>query len=382
MSATLEAKLDLFEPGLPLERAKTIPNLWYFDPQIYEAERRAVFGDTWQMVGRLDQLPQPGSYFTANIAGEPILVVHDGEGKLRAFFNVCRHRAAQVMNEPEGTATKLRCRYHGWTYDLSGRLRGTPEFEGVADFCKDEQGLVEMVVDTCGALVWVHQGQGPSRGAVKPSLAEYLKPFPEKTERLGLHKLRFVRRQEYDIACNWKVYVDNYLDGGYHVNTVHPGLAGVLDYSRYRTEIAGNTSVQSSPLRSPDASCEDATAGRYRTGDSAYYWWVFPNFMINIYDGVMDTNLVLPLGPGRCKVVFDFYFADEAGSYTSRFIADSIAVSHQIQLEDLGICEEVQRGLASRSYSTGRFSVRREIAGYHFHRLLAEALKRSTAERS
>src|SRR5262249_19245672 len=157
------------------------------------------------------------------------------------------------------------------------------------------------------------------------------------------------------IACNWKVFVDNYLDGGYHVNTVHPGLAGVLDYSRYRTETAGNASVQSSPMRSPDPSIEDATAGRYRSGDYAYYWWSFPNFMINIYEGVMDTNLVLPVGPGRCKVIFDFYFAGGEASPSDRFMADSIAVSHQIQLEDLGICEEVQRGLASHSYSTGRF---------------------------
>src|SRR6516164_4068178 len=113
MSATLHAKLNRFDSSLPLAQARTIPNFWYFDHEIYEAERRAVFGGTWQLVGRLDQLQEPGAYFTANIAGEPILVVRDSEGKLRAFFNVCRHRAAQVMNEPQGRATRLRCRYHG-----------------------------------------------------------------------------------------------------------------------------------------------------------------------------------------------------------------------------------------------------------------------------
>jgi choline monooxygenase len=376
MPATLKEKLDLFDSTLPLERAHTIPSLWYHDPEIYEAERQYVFGNTWQLAGRLDQLPDPGSYFTINIAGEPILVLRDNDSKLRAFFNVCRHRAAQVMNEPSGKATRLRCRYHGWTYDLAGRLRGTPEFEGVADFCREEQGLVEMAVDSWGSLVWLHQKQGRANGGIAESLADYLKPFPERTRELKLEKLRFVKRQEYEIACNWKVFVDNYLDGGYHVNTVHPGLAGVLDYSRYRTEAVGNTSVQSSPLRSPDSQVEDATAGRYRIGDFAYYWWIFPNFMMNIYQGVMDTNLVLPLGPDRCKVIFDFHFGDGETPMDDQFIADSIAVSHQIQLEDLGICEEVQRGLASRSYSTGRFSVRREVAGYHFHRLLAEHLKR------
>jgi choline monooxygenase len=269
----------------------------------------------------------------------------------------------------------LRCRYHGWTYDLSGRLRGTPEFDGVADFCKDEQGLVELAVDTWGPGVWVRQQRDRSKPHALESLTGYLAPLPEKTAGLGLPTLRFAGRRDYDINCNWKVYVDNYLDGGYHVNTIHPGLAGVLDYSEYRTEVAGNTSLQSSPLRQPDPGEEEAWAGRVRTGEKAYYWFVFPNFMMNIYGGVMDTNLVLPLGPNRCRVIFDFYFADTGGPEAEQFIAESIAVSHQIQLEDLTICEDVQKGLASKSIHAGRFSVRREIAGYEFHRLLAKRLQ-------
>jgi choline monooxygenase len=301
---------------------------------------------------------------TADIAGEPIVVVRDDKGVLRAFHNVCRHRAAQVINECEGRVTKLRCRYHGWTYDLAGRLRGTPEFDGVADFCKEEQGLVPLSVDTWGPLVFVHAGRAPE------PLAEFLAPLPERTLSLALDHFKFVRRQEYTIECNWKVFVDNYQDGGYHVNIVHPGLAGALDYSQYRTEIFGNTTVQSSPIRPSD----DPTVGKVRTGDNAYYWWIFPNLMINIYQGVMDTNLVLPLGPDRCRVIFDYYFADTAGADAEKFIDNSIAVAHQVQLEDIGVCEEVQRGLKSRSFSTGRFSVKREAGGYHFHRLLARSL--------
>src|SRR5205085_1884873 len=131
-------------------------------------------------------------------------------------------------------------------------------------------------------------------------------PLPARSAGLGLESLSFVERRTYDLACNWKVYVDNFLDGGYHVNTIHPGLAGVIDYSRYRTEIGGNTSVQISPLRPPDPA---SAAASVRTGENAYYWWVFPNFMVNLYEGIMDTDLVLPLGPGHCRVVFDFYFA-------------------------------------------------------------------------
>jgi choline monooxygenase len=370
MSHTLLAQLKAFDPDLPLERAHTIPSAWYFDGEIYAAECRRVFGDTWQAVGRAEQAAAPGSFLTADIAGEPVVVVRDEHGVLRAFHNVCRHRAAQVMNEPCGKASRLRCRYHGWTYDLAGRLRGTPEFDGVLDFDKQANGLVPLAVAGWGPLVFVHAGTPVQE------LANFLAPLPERTSTLGLEKMRFVERREYKIDCNWKVFVDNYQDGGYHVNTVHPALAGALDYAHYRTEVLGNTSVQISPMRPAD----DATVGKVRTGDNAYYWWIFPNLMVNIYQGVMDTNLVLPLGPDRCRVIFDFYFEKTDGEEARKYIADSIAVAHQIQLEDQTICEEVQRGLKSRSFDTGRFSVKREAGGYHFHRLLARRLQENAKE--
>src|SRR5207237_351360 len=140
-----------------------------------------------------------------DIAGEPILVVRDQAGILRAFSNVCRHRAAQVINQPEGTLTKLRCRYHGWTYDLAGQLRGTPEFDGVADFCREESGLPALTVDSWGPLVFVHLPPPPTA-----TLADFLAPLPTRTADLGIEKLRFVKRESYELGCNWKVFVDNY----------------------------------------------------------------------------------------------------------------------------------------------------------------------------
>ncbi len=362
--APLDERLAAFDPTLPLSRARTIPSAWYFDPDIYARECAKVFGDSWLMAARIDQLTQPGAFVTAEIAGEPIVVVRDEHGTLRAFHNVCRHRAAQVLNEPCGHVTRLRCRYHGWTYDLAGRLRGTPEFDGVEEFRKEDNGLVPLAVATWGPLVFVHQG------APTIPLADYLAPLPERAATLGIDHVKFAERREYELGCNWKVFVDNYQDGGYHVNTVHPGLAGALDYSKYRTENYGHGGVQVSPMKPSD----DPTVNKVRTGATAYYWWIFPNLMINLYEGVMDTNLVLPLGPDRCRVVFDFYFSRTDGPEARQFIADSIAVAHQVQLEDVAVCDEVQRGLKSRTYDTGRFSVKRESGGYHFHQLLARKL--------
>jgi choline monooxygenase len=364
MAHSLDDLLSAFDDQAALERARTIPAAWYHDPAVYQAERERVFGNCWLAAGRADQVAAPGRFFTCEIAGEPVVVVRDQQGTLHAFHNVCRHRAARVMCEAEGECTKLRCRYHGWTYDLAGKLRGVPEFDGVADFCREDNGLPAYAVDTWGPVVWTHLGRSPG------PLRDALEPLSRRMAPMGVDQLRFAGRREYDLACNWKVFVDNYLDGGYHVNTVHPALAGVLDYSRYRTEVEGLTSVQISPLKATD----DSVAA-VRRGDHAYYWFIYPNLMLNLYDGVMDTNLVLPTGPETCRVVFDFYFAATAGDEAARFMADSIAVADRIQAEDVGICEEVQRGLRSRSYSTGRFSVRREAGGYHFHQLLARQLR-------
>jgi choline monooxygenase len=275
-----------------------------------------------------------------------------------------------VLRQAEGVAAHLRCGYHGWTYDLAGRLRGVPEFDGVEDFRREDNGLVPVQVAEWGPLVWVHLGEKA------PPLDEYLAPLLERSAVLQLDRLHFVTRREYMVRCNWKVFVDNYLDGGYHVNSVHPGLAGSLDYSNYRTEVFEHCSLQSSPLRE-DAAKSDPAVRAVRTGDHAYYWWVFPNFMLNCYAGIMDTNLVLPTGPESCRVIFDFYFTD-ASPDGAAFREKSMDVAHQIQLEDAAICEDVQRGLASRSYTTGRFSVRREAAGYHFHRLIARWLRAET----
>lgn len=365
MDAALRETLRAFDADLPLSRARTIPSAWYFDPGIAALENRRVFGDGWVMACRSDQVAQPGSFATLEIAGEPVLVVRGEDGVLRAFHNVCRHRAAQVINQPDGKATKLRCRYHGWTYDLAGRLRGVPEFDGVEEFCREDHGLPPLAAAQWGPLVFVHQGQP------RQPLEEYLEPLIRRTADLGLDRLHFTGRQEYELGCNWKVFVDNYQDGGYHVNTVHPGLAGALDYAHYRTENEGWTSVQISPLKP----AEDPTVGLVRTGDNAYYWWIFPNLMINVYQGVMDVNLVLPLGPDRCRVLFDFYFADVEGEERQRFIRQSMEVAHQVQREDMEVCDEVQRGLKSRSYDVGRFSVKRESGGYHFHQLLAHKLR-------
>ncbi len=353
--------MSTFNPNLPLSQASTIPSTWYTSPEIAERERHTVFGKTWQMVGRAEQLEKNGSYITAEIAGEPILVLRGSDGVLRGFFNVCRHRATTLMTGECGVVDKLRCRYHGWTYDLSGKLRGVPEWDGVENFTREENGLNPVHVGVWNRFVWVHLNEP------QQNLEEFLSPMPEWGTQNDLSQLVWFAQKSYDLKCNWKLYCDNYLDGGYHVHTIHPGLASVIDYSKYKTSIYDYTSVQSSPLGGDDP---ESTVTKTRTGNASY-WFVYPNFMLNHSQGVMDTNLVLPIDNEHCRVIFNFYFEQGA---TPEFCENSIAVAEQVQAEDIQICEDVQKGIRSRSYTSGRFSAKREIAGYHFHRLLAANL--------
>jgi len=353
----LRSVVDLYDPRSPLETAYTIPADWYVDPRIADLERKTTFSRTWQLVARADQLTKPGSYVTTTVAGEPIVVVRGDDGKIRGFFNVCRHHAAEVMTDPEGTTPHLRCPYHGWTYGLDGALKGTPDFAGVCEFDRGKNGLVPVRTEEWETFVFVRLDPDG------PSLREDLGDLVQQFRPLGLDKLRFFERRIYKFDCNWKVFVDNYLDGGYHIPFLHKGLDSVLDYSSYTIENGARYCLQASPMESANA---EAATGAVRKGEKALYYWIHPNFMVNWYEGIMDTNLVIPLGLDRTEVVFDFYFA---GSDAERNRA-SVAIGERIQGEDTAICESVQRGLGSRAYRAGRLSVRREAGEHLFHRLL------------
>ena len=363
--------LNLYNPADPLEKAWTIPAPWYFDTRIEQLERDNVFAANWQVVGRADQVALPGQFFTIDVNQEPLLIVRGEDGKVRAFYNVCRHHAAAVVPEAAGCAKQFRCPYHGWTYANDGALKGMVEFEGVCNFDRKDNGLVPIRVDTWENFVCVNLD-----GKAKP-LSDFLGKVPSLVAPLELTgKLDYFDRRIYTLNCNWKVYVDNYLDGGYHVPHAHKGLSSVVEYTKYTIENFERSCLQSSPLDASSAA--DSAIGATRQGQ-AFYLWIYPNFMINAYSGVMDTNLVLPLGVDKCAVIFDYYFADISPAAAEHAQA-SIKVSERVQDEDMAICDSVQRGLASRAYVAGRLSVRREAGEHLFHRLLHADLTKNQSE--
>ena len=366
MPSSIESILSIYDDQAPLSQASTIPAPWYTDPRIAELERLSVFSKTWQLVARTDQVQSPGQFVATTVAGEPIVVVRGNDGILRAFHNVCRHHAAAVVTQPCGHAALLRCPYHGWNYGLDGSLKGMPEFEGVENFDRTQNGLVPIRVEVWECFVFINLDNQTA------PLAEFLGGIVNRVASLGISKLHYFDRRTYNIHCNWKVFVDNFLDGGYHVPHLHKGLSSVLDYKQYTIENEDRYCLQSSPMV---ASNEDAATGAVRKGDRAWYFWQHPNLMINCYAGYMDTNLVIPVDVDHCTVIFDFYFAD-IGDASRQYNEQSVNVGNRVQEEDLGICEDVQRGLKSRAYRAGRLSVRREAGEQLFHRLLAADLRR------
>src|SRR5438874_3911978 len=362
----VRTQIDSYDPTLPLDQASTIPATWYTDKRIFALEQAIVFSSSWHFAARVDQLTNAGDYVTTEIAGEPIVIVRGSDDQIRGFFNACRHHAAAVMTEPAGNAPQMRCPYHGWTYSLDGELKGTPDFNDVCNFNRAENGLLP--IETAIWEQWVFARIEKASGDA--TLDQFLGDLVNQFRPFDISSLHWFERRAYTLNCNWKVFVDNYLDGGYHVPHLHKGLDSVLDYSRYTIENGERFCLQSSPIVSGD----DEEVGSVRSGQRALYYWLYPNFMINLYEGVMDTNLIRPITVDRTQVIFDFYFTDVSETAREHNRA-SVEIGERIQQEDLDICESVQRGLGSRAYKAGRLSVRREAGEHLFHRLLHANLK-------
>ncbi len=338
-----------------LERAVALPPGFYLGADMLAQDQSLVFARSWQLVAHRDDLAGRGDHVVTRIADTPVLVVRGDDGMLRAFPNVCRHRAGPLVLASGRGARALYCRYHGWTYGLDGRLRHAPEMQGAADF---EAGAIRLpplpVVEWLG-LVFVNLAARPVPfESVFAGIAERIAP-------VDFSAMHHVHSQDYEVHCNWKVYVDNFVEG-YHLPYVHEALTQALDYRAYNTEVADWYSLQHSPVANTDA-----VYGQGR----AYYYFIYPSTMLNIMPDRLQANRVLPLAPDRCRVEFHYYYLPDLEAQAR--IAGDLEFTDRVQREDGAICESVQLGLASGFYEAGRLSPKREAGVWQFHRLLRAA---------
>jgi len=349
-----------------ISRAWSIPVEFYADPKVYDLEKQKIFRRRWQMVGHTHQLARPGDFFTTELLGEPLLLTRGMKGELRGFYNVCRHRAGPPA-EGCGSRKLFRCAYHGWTYGLDGKLISAPEFEGQPGFDPKDFALVPVRAEEWFNLIFVNFD--PQAEPLPTSLSE----LTQQAERFPFQQMKFFERRTYDMRCNWKTYIDNYLEG-YHLPSVHPGLNRELDYNAYMVEPYRRHVRQYSPIRGTQPG--DTTPRRYqeaREDLTTEYFWIFPNWMLNCYPDNVQINIILPLETERTLAIFEWYLLEkDLGSEAARA---SVEFSDQVQIEDIAICQAVQRNFHSRSYQRGRYSVKQEKGVHAFHRMYAEVIQ-------
>ncbi len=337
-----------------LASARALDPHYYQDDDWFTFEQRHILSG-WQKVAPVESVSEPGDVIARDIAGMPIIIVRAKDGALKGFYNICPHRAGPLAMCDQKGLKRLRCFYHGWAYDFEGKLSAAPEMQEAEGFDPNTIRLTPIVVKEWHGLVF----------ARLPGLAEKQATFEDLTAGIdeiigdGLDGIVHHHGTTYDVAANWKVYVDNFLEG-YHLPFVHPGLTQVVEYADYITQLGEWWSLQRSPV--------PADTGAYGAGEGLYFF-IYPNTMLNIMPGRLQTNRVIPNGRDACRVEFDFYYAPGA---EARFDED-LAFSSQVQEEDRLICEHVQKGLTSQVYRPGRLSPTREAGVWHWQNLLRDA---------
>lgn len=351
-----------------ITRAETPPGRLYTDPAALDLQLERVLRPSWQFMGDDDLVRVPGQVspvtFLEGSVDEPLLFTRDISDAVHCISNVCTHRGMLVC-ESAGTCRTLTCRYHGRRFELDGSFKSMPEFEEAQGFPRPADHLGRVP----------HGAWSRFRFAsLEPSirLAELVEPLDRLCGFLPAANARFdaARSRDYLVRCNWALYVENYLEG-FHIPYVHASLAGALDYGSYRTELYDHGNLQLGVAEGGDDTF-DLPADHPFAGTevAAFYFWLFPNTMFNVYPWGISVNVVRPLAVDRTKVSFLAYVWDE-----SRLDRGAGADLDRVEREDESIVEAVQRGLGARLYTTGRYSPRRETGVHHFHRLLTSAMR-------
>jgi choline monooxygenase len=350
-----------------IRRAQTLPAEFYRDAEVYRGLSERVLARSWQFVADVDRLRSPGQCLPVSLLpgclDEPLVLTRDAQDALHCLSNVCTHRA-NVVVPGEGSFPQLRCRYHGRRFALDGHMLSMPEFEDALDFPRREDDLPRLALAHLGKLLFTSLDPAVDFDAL-------MAPVRERAGFLLTDELVFdsTTSRDYLVPAHWVLYCENYLEG-FHIPYVHASLASVLDYGAYRTELFSRVSLQVGIARDAEETFAlPADSPDRAQAIAAYYFFVFPNLMLNFYPSGLSINVVVPLGPERTRVRFLSYTRDPV-----RFKSGAAAGLDRVEREDEQVVGEVQRGMRSRLYRRGRYSPSREAAVHHFHRLLVDSL--------
>jgi choline monooxygenase len=329
------------------EASPTLPAQWYFATDRYDRERSSIFANEWLWFAAAAEVVDPCTYVSQVYAGWPLMVVRGNDGVLRGFHNVCRHRAGPLVNDGSGACANLVCQYHGWAYSFDGRLRSARDFGETLD--ANEYALHPIQVASWRGQVFVNLN------AAAPPLEEDLEDFFGEMHDFPLEAMTLVRSSRHDLACNWKAYADNYLEG-YHIPLLHPELNRQFDAKQYRVELGDRYCRHTAPSRD----------GSPMQGRWLFRW---PNLAVNIYGDSMNIEVIVPTGPESCAVLYRHFFTDPDAADVAAVIAFADLVLEQ----DRRMVEVVQRNLSAGIYRTGLLSPRHENGVLQFQDLVRAA---------
>lgn len=357
--------MTLFNINEDISLAETLPSDFYTDEKYFELSKEKIFSRTWQFAGDTEVVKVPGQiypfYLLENFLDEPLILSRDKNDRMHCLSNVCTHRG-NILIEGSCIEKNITCRYHGRRFELDGKILSMPEFNEVKNFPSKKDNLPEIPFITWEKFLFV------SLNPVSP-VQDFIGEMCSRMSWLPLEEFVFdsSRSKEYLVKAHWALYCENYLEG-FHIPYVHNSLNAALDYSNYRTELYKYSSLQIGVGKSGE-DCFDfpKSSSDYGQKISAFYYWIFPNTMFNFYPWGLSINVVRPLKSDLSKVSFLTYIWDE-----SKLDKGAGAGLDKVEREDEAIVENVQRGIKSKNYDRGRYSVKRETGTHHFHRLIAE----------
>jgi len=357
-----------FEVNSNITEAETLPSSFYKSQEVFDLIKERVFVHAWHLMGmEKDLLPFEGSVYPTtiyeNYLDEPVLLVKDKKGEVSTLSNVCTHRANLVVQNP-GKQGRLTCNYHGRQFNLDGTFKSMPEFSTAENFPRPCDDLHRFSTANFNGFLFSNLDPSFSFDSIEKVLNERIGFLP-----LNEFKLDMSLSKDYLINCHWALYCDNYLEG-FHIPFVHPDLNQALDYANYESKIydycnlqighsSGGEEVFDLPTDHPD----------YGKNIAAYYYWIFPNIMLNFYPWGLSVNVVRPVSLNRTKVSFITYVYDE-----NKIDEGAGALLDKVEREDEFVVEGVHKGLKSRFYKAGRFSPTKEQGVHHFHSLLGKFL--------
>ena len=344
--------------------ARTLEGRYYTSEEIFAEEVERIQERSWICAGRLRDLTEPGAYFTIEIGRESVIVLRAGDDSARAFHNVCRHRGTRICADESGRFEGyIQCPYHAWSYGLDGRLLRAPHMAETDGFDRADHPLHSVRLELWEGFIFLclDPGAGP--------FSELVAPLRDRFARFGLSQLRLLHREEYEVAANWKLILQNYSEC-LHCPTIHPELALLIPYRSGANDLTEGPFLGGYMLlREPHASATPTGAacgvqigeGREEERRRVYYYTVFPFMMLGIHPDYVVHYRVDPLAAGRSRVVCEWLFHPDSFDDAEHEPRAAVEFWRLTNEQDWFICEQSQRGVSSSVYRPGPYSPRESM---------------------